>query len=153
LFLIVPIIVVIIVLLVVFLLLKKRKVKSICRVCGRDFYPETDEEAASSVCPVCKSKEAVPEPVEAIIEEVAPMEDEGTTGPASGAPEEDEETTGPASGAPEETTEPVSEATEEALLQTVQCPECAHEFSARSKTAGLMAVTCPNCGTRGEIEF
>ena len=159
--LIIPIIVVITVLLLVFLLLKKRKVKSICKVCGRDFYPQSEEEAAAGVCPVCKAKETVSEPVEAIVEEVTPVEDEGTIEPVSeeaieptsDATGEGEKTTEPAFEAPEETTEPVSVATDEALLQTVQCPECAHEFSARSKTPGLMAVTCPHCGTKGEIEF
>jgi hypothetical protein len=149
--LLIPIIVVIVVLLVVFQLLKKRTAKSICNVCGRDFYPQTDEEAASGVCPVCKSKDAEPEPVEAIIEEVTPVDE--TLEPASEAPEETTDSFSISTEEDEGTTEPASLATDKALLQTVQCPECAHEFSARSKTPGLMAVTCPNCKTRGEIEF
>jgi hypothetical protein len=89
------------------------------------------------MCPVCKAKEAEPEPVEAIVEETEPIEDE----------EETDIFTSIISG---EEDKPVSD---EPLLQTVQCPECEFEFSAKSKTPGLMAVTCPSCGTKGEIEF
>jgi PKD repeat protein len=132
-------VIVLIIVVMVFLLflMGKKKGKQICKECGRDFHPQTDEEAAAGVCPVCKGKEVQQEPVEAIIEEVAPVEDEELMD----------------STTPTELESESPDAPEEALLQTVQCPECNGEFSARSKTPGLMAVTCPHCGTKGEIEF
>lgn len=126
------IVLVIIILIILFLFTGKKKGKGICKVCGRDIYPQSEEEAAAGVCPVCKAKETAPAPVEAIVEEVEPTETEEAAEPIPPPP--------PAPS-------------EEELLQTVQCPSCEKEFSAKSKTPGLMAVTCPNCGTKGEIEF
>lgn len=51
------IIIIVVVLLLAMILLGKKKKKQRCRICGNEFYPQTDAEAEQGMCPNCAEQE------------------------------------------------------------------------------------------------
>jgi DNA-directed RNA polymerase subunit RPC12/RpoP len=45
------IVIVVVLLLLMFLMTKRKKKVQRCRICGKEFYPQTDAEAAQGMCP------------------------------------------------------------------------------------------------------
>jgi DNA-directed RNA polymerase subunit RPC12/RpoP len=50
------IVIVVVLLLLMFLLTQKKKKVIRCRICGKEFYPQTDAEAAQGMCPECATR-------------------------------------------------------------------------------------------------
>jgi hypothetical protein len=110
------IIILVVLLLLMFLMTKKKKKVQRCRICAKEFYPQTDAEAAQGMCPECATK--------------------GIFGAKSSS----------AMGEPR----PAVASTKTVV---VRCPSCKEEFDFGVKGDGPQTVTCPHCGTQGEMEF
>jgi DNA-directed RNA polymerase subunit RPC12/RpoP len=110
------IVILVVLLLLMFLMTKKKKKVQRCRICGKEFYPQTDAEAAQGMCPECATK--------------------GIFGAKSSS----------AIGEPR----PAVASTKTVV---VRCPSCKEEFDFGVKGDGPQTVTCPHCGTQGQMEF
>ncbi len=116
------------ILLILFLITRKKKEKSICKVCGKGFLPESEAEIVRGLCPNCASKATIT----GEIPTQPPMTLQQVTPPLPSLP-------------------PSAKAVKSVVK--IKCPKCDRGFDVEPGGSGINYVTCPFCRTTGQMKF